>query len=191
MSVITILEDDKYDLEKIVDKMELAFSSDRLIRWIYPKEEQYRASFPGFVKLLNSYKLKVCYSKDYGGAAFWLPPDREINRDDFGEYMQKTVSSQDLDRVFNVFEKLIQAHPEVPHYYLALLGVEPKRQGQGYGSSLIHSTLLECDRLQQIAYLETGNPRNIKFYERHGFQKQSIIEVENCPTIFPMIRYPQ
>ncbi|VEP14311.1 Acetyltransferase [Hyella patelloides LEGE 07179] len=184
--------DGKHDLEQIVKSMVLAFSTDPLLRWIYPSEEQYVASFPGLVKLLASdNRLSIYYAKDYAGAAFWLSPGIELDQDVFAAYMKKTVLPQDLEKVATVFEQLNQAHPQAPHWYLALLGVEPSKQGEGYGSALIQSALRECDLFNQIAYLETCNPKSAAFYERHGFEIQETIQIEDCPVIFPMVRYPK
>ncbi|MEM9508842.1 MAG: GNAT family N-acetyltransferase [Cyanobacteria bacterium P01_E01_bin.35] len=181
----------KNDLQQIIDSMLLAFSVDPLFRWIYPSDEQYLASFPGFVKLLINDRVDISCTKDFEGAAFWLPPKRELDFDAFAAYMQKTVSPQDLDKVAAVFEGMMQAHPQVPHRYLVLLGVTTSKQGKGYGSSLIETALSECDRTQEIIHLETCNPRSADFYQRHGFELQKTIQVADCPPIFSMIRYPK
>ncbi|MEM7760765.1 MAG: hypothetical protein AAF298_21930 [Cyanobacteria bacterium P01_A01_bin.40] len=114
--------DSKRDLQQIIDSMLLAFSPDPLFRWVYPSDEQYLASFPGFVKLLINDCIDISCTKDFEGAAFWLTPEQELDLDTFAAaYMQKTVSPQDLDKVAAVFEAMMQAHPQVPHRYLALL----------------------------------------------------------------------
>ena len=64
-------------------------------------------------------------------------------------------------------------------------------QGKGYGSALIQSALRECDLFNQIAYLETCNPKSAAFYERHGFELQEEIHVADCPVFYTMVRYPQ
>ncbi len=181
----------KNDLQQIIDSMLLAFSADPFFRWIYPDEEQYLASFPGFVKLLINDRIDINCTKDGEGAAFWFPPKQEMDLDVFGAYMQKTVSPQDLDKVAAVFEELMHAHPQVPHRYLVLLGVTTSKQGRGYGSSLIETTLSECDRNSQIAHLETCNFRSVAFYERHGFKRQGEIKIADCPVVYPMVRYPK
>lgn len=186
--------DGKYDAEKIINAMLLAFSADPFIRWLYPSVEQYLNSFPGFVRLIASDRVNILYTKDYAGAAFWLPPETEVNRDAYEAYVtyiRKTVCPSNPDQIDTVFEKLVEAHPQVPHRYLALLGVEPTKQGQGYGTSLLEPILQDCDRQQQVLYLETCNPRSAAFYERHGFEPQATIQIAHCPLIFPMVRYPQ
>jgi ribosomal protein S18 acetylase RimI-like enzyme len=47
-----------------------------------------------------------------------------------------------------------------------------------------------CDRDHVPAYLESSNPRNISFYERHGFESLGAIQVGSSPTVVPMLRGP-
>lgn len=183
--------DSKYDTEKIVSAMILAFSADPFFRWIYPSVEQYLNSFPDFVKLLVSDRLTISHTEDLAGAAFCLSPERELDSNTLETHFGKTVFASDLDQVAAVFEALTKAHPKVPHRYLVLLGVEPTKQGQGYGTSLLEPILQDCDRQQEVFYLETCNPRSAAFYERHGFEPQATIQIADCPLIFPMVRYPQ
>ena len=63
-----------------------------------------------------------------------------------------------------------KAHPRERHLYLAVLGVEPSRQGEGLGSELLPPGLELCDREGIPAYLETAKERNVSFYSRHGFR---------------------
>jgi L-amino acid N-acyltransferase YncA len=51
--------------------------------------------------------------------------------------------------------------------------------------------LLQCDRHHMPAYLESSNPANLSFYERHGFEVLGTIQVGASPPIFPMLRHPR
>jgi len=55
------------------------------------------------------------------------------------------------------------------HWYLLILGVDPPRQGQGVGGSLIEPILRRADAEGRQFYLETMKPRNVTFYGKHGF----------------------
>jgi GNAT superfamily N-acetyltransferase len=57
-----------------------------------------------------------------------------------------------------------------PHWYLPLIGVEPSRQGQGLGATLLQVMLSRADVEGLPCYLETFQPTNIRFYQRHGFE---------------------
>ena len=79
-------------------------------------------------------------------------------------------------------------HPSEPHWYLPLIGVDPAHQGDGHGNALMVYALAQCDRDHKPAYLESSNPRNIPFYQRHGFEPLGAIQVGSSPTLIPMLR---
>jgi len=60
--------------------------------------------------------------------------------------------------------------PPSPHYYLGVIGVDPRLHGLGHGARLLESycKLSASDRLSSGVYLETANPSNVRFYERAG-----------------------
>ena len=83
-----------------------------------------------------------------------------------------------------------KAHPRERHLYLAVLGVEPSRQGEGLGSRLIRPGLELCDREGIPAYLETAKERNIGFYSRHGFRVTDELRLPKGPPVWLMWRDP-
>lgn len=56
------------------------------------------------------------------------------------------------------------------HWYLMTIGVEPSRQGVGVGGRLLSTGLQRVDADGLPCYLETANPENLPFYQRHGFE---------------------
>ncbi|MEW6433149.1 MAG: GNAT family N-acetyltransferase [Myxococcota bacterium] len=58
----------------------------------------------------------------------------------------------------------------VPHDYLLQLAVAPGEQGRGLGSALLREGLERSSRAGRAVWLETTNPANVAFYERHGFE---------------------
>ena len=42
-----------------------------------------------------------------------------------------------------------------------------------------------------IAYLESSNPRNVPFYQRHGFETTHVVQVGSSPTFTLMTRQPR
>jgi ribosomal protein S18 acetylase RimI-like enzyme len=130
-------------------------------------------------------------SDDYAGAALWLPPNVHSDEKALDEVLQHTVSASIRDDLFAVFEQMAGYHPSEPHWYLPLIGVDPARQGKGYGSALLQHSLLACDRHQLLAYLEATNLQNRRLYERHGFELMATIQVGASPPLFPMLRKPQ
>jgi GNAT superfamily N-acetyltransferase len=82
-------------------------------------------------------------------------------------------------------------HPSEPHWYLPLMGVDPSQQGKGFSSALLQHTLMQFDRDNKIAYLESSNPRNISLYKRHVFELLGSIQIGTSPSIAPMLRRPK
>lgn len=84
---------------------------------------------------------------------------------------------------------LSRLHPTMPHYYLAMVGVEPRRQGTGLGRALIAPGLERADAERVPVYLETANPANLPFYRRFGFEVvEELRPVEDSPPLWTMLR---
>lgn len=83
-----------------------------------------------------------------------------------------------------------EAHPTEAHWYLPLLGIDPKWQGRGLGGALLTQRLTDCDRTMTPAYLETQKPDNVPYYERFGFRVTETIELPATPPIWLMWRDP-
>jgi ribosomal protein S18 acetylase RimI-like enzyme len=83
-------------------------------------------------------------------------------------------------------------HPKDPHWYLAVLGVEPSLQGRGIGPGLLQPVLERLDHEERAAYLETSKERNIAWYARQGFELRDTVEVRTgAPPIWTMWRAPR
>jgi ribosomal protein S18 acetylase RimI-like enzyme len=105
--------------------------------------------------------------------------------------IQETTSESQQADLFAVLEQMGHHHPNQPHWYLSMIVVEPSQQGKGYGSALMQPVLMQCNRDGIPAYLESSNPTNIPFYERHGFEVIGTIQTGTLPPIFPMMRQSQ
>ncbi len=64
------------------------------------------------------------------------------------------------------------------HWHLGPVGVLPSHQGKGIGTKLLNRFCQEVDACSAPAYLETDTDKNVRFYERFGF------EIENETQIF-------
>ncbi|NJP12337.1 MAG: GNAT family N-acetyltransferase [Leptolyngbyaceae cyanobacterium RU_5_1] len=174
--------------------MVLAFSRDPSARWMYPNPYHYLTHFPRFVQAFggNAFAQETAYWIDgYAGAALWFPPGVEPDADSVIDVLEQTTAESEQADLFAVFELMGHYHPDQPHWYLSIIGVKPTQQGKGYGSALMQPVLMQCDRDRIPAYLESSNPANIRFYERHGFEVLGTIQVGSSPPIFPMLRHPQ
>lgn len=172
----------------------LAFSADPAARWAWPDPHQYLIHFPSFVQALGgkAFANGSAYNVDGdAGAALWLPPEVSPDEDALITLLQRTGSASAQKDLFAVFEQMGRYHPGEPHWYLPFIGIDPSQQGKGYGAALMKHALIPCDRDHTSAYLESSNPKNIPFYEQHGFELLGTIQVGTSPPIFPMLRKPR
>jgi ribosomal protein S18 acetylase RimI-like enzyme len=172
----------------------LAFSTDPAARWTWPDPDRYLRHFPDAARAFGgkAFALDSAYCVDgYSGAALWLPPGISPDEEALLALFQSTGSAQFQKYGAAVLEQMGSYHPQEPHWYLPLIGVDPFHQGKGYGSALMQHALVPCDRDHTPAYLESSNPKNIPLYERHGFEVLGTIQVGTSPPIFPMLRKPR
>ncbi len=178
----------------IIDVLVRANWEDPAARWVWPDSQQFLMHFPSFVRAFGGKAFahgSAYYVDGYIGAALWLPPDVHPDENALITLVQQTVSEQIQKDVFAVFEQMGRYHPSEPHWYLPLMGVDPSQQSKGFGSALLQHTLIEFDRDNKLAYLESSNPRNIPLYKRHGFELLGTIETGTSPSIAPMLRRPK
>lgn len=140
---------------------------------------------------------EVWTTQDAAAAALWAPPDgwRTTAREDLA-LSRGLLHPQLVMRLPMVVWGLLgmeRVHPErPPHWYLAVLGTEPGRQGEGLGSAVLRPVLEQCDEDGVAAYLESSNERNNDFYARHGFRVTGEVRMpRRGPAIWTMWREPQ
>jgi len=72
--------------------------------------------------------------------------------------------------------------PIEQHWHLGPIGVLPNHQGSGIGSMLMERFCKEVDACHAKAYLETEGDKNVRFYEKFGFEivrESEILNVKN------------
>ena len=179
------------DMDRSIAALVTAFTSDPFIRWMLPEPIQYLTYFSQVLRFFagRAFENASAYrSDDFMAVALWLPPGVHPDEESLGELMQTAVDEALQEEVFAVLEQVCNSHPEVEHWYLPAMGVDPQCQGKGYGSALLAHSLEVCDRAHQAAYLESTNPRNVDLYERFGFKVIGEIQAGSSPTILPMLR---
>ena len=182
------------DEASVIDALKLAFVADPATRWVWPDPHEYLSNFSSFAKAFGgkAFAYKTAhYVGNYSGAALWLPPNVHPDVDLLTALLQSSGSYEAKKDGPEVFERMSKYHPHEPHWYLPLLGIDPLHHGEGLGSSLMHHAIVMCDRDNKFSYLESSNPKNIPFYERHGFELLGTIQVNTSPPIFPMLRKPR
>ena len=117
-----------------------------------------------------------------------MPPGVSPDEESLGQTMEEAVTPSSQEEVFAVLEQVGVSHSETQHWYLPAMGVDPLRQGKGYGSALLKHGLERCDQNHVAAYLESTNPMNIPLYQRFGYEVVGEIQEGGSPTITPMFR---
>ena len=182
------------DKDRFEAAMTMAFSADPAARWAWPDPLQFLRIFLPLVTLFGgkSFDHGTAYIiGDFAGVAQWLPPGVQPDDRPISELFQHNMFEPNLSNVLFLFEQMASFHPNEPHWYIPLMGVDPVFQGRGYGTELMRHGLVACDRDQRPAYLEATSPVNRRLYERHGFRVLGEIRSGDSPPMFPMLREPR
>ena len=182
------------EAERAFAVLTLAFSADPVVRWVYPDPQEYLRHFPVLLQAFAGRAFihgTAYHIGEYVGAALWLPAGVHLDEEALGAVLQSSVPEERQEEVFGVLEQMGAYHPDEPHWYLPVIGIDPRQQGKGYGSALLQYALEQCDREGKLAYLESSNPRNNPLYERHGFEVLGTIQVGDSPPLWPMLRKPR
>ena len=174
-----------------------AFHDDPVFGWLLPAERSRRRRLRRyFVTELHHESLRhgavevACADGRVAGAAVWFPP---------GTWSGTEVSA--LPGYLRAFGRrlliasqyqsvAVRAHPrKEPHWYLAIIGVDPVRQGDGVGAALLRSRLQRCDQEGLPAYLESSNLDNVPLYQHFGFHVTGALGLpEGAPVVNTMWR---
>jgi GNAT superfamily N-acetyltransferase len=87
-------------------------------------------------------------------------------------FLRKMQKDEDFAR------ELRQRLAPFPHWYLAVLGVDPEFQGRGLASRLLRPRLARLDRERLPAYLETTIKGYVALYRHFGFE---VVREETLP----------
>jgi ribosomal protein S18 acetylase RimI-like enzyme len=179
------------EAEEAWQTLTLAFSTDPCTRYIWPAPAAFLAGYPRMLRAVAGARLergRVFATADFSAAALWLPPGVGPDSDAIEVLIGETVSPERQVVAAQVGELMDGFHPDAPHWYLSMIGVDPARQGRGLGSALLKHTLAHLDADGAIAYLESSNPKNTPLYERFGFSVMGQIQPGDFPGLTPMLR---
>lgn len=179
------------DRDRCTAALVAAFVNDPLIRWMFPDPGQYLEWFPEVLRHFGGGAFdhgSARRTHDFAGVALWLPPGTGPDEEALGRVMEEAVEGEHLGEIFGFMEQVGASHPTVDHWYLPAIGVDPFRQGSGYGSTLLTHTLAQIDEQGVATYLESSSPLNIPLYRRFGFDVLTEIQAGSSPPIWPMLR---
>jgi ribosomal protein S18 acetylase RimI-like enzyme len=141
------------------------------------RNQRMRDGWTGFLRHATNGMSHTYTTDDHAGVAVWHPPG--YSGAGFIDSLRLLPSAtrmagsigrlRDVSRAIAALEHRRRLHAPGPHFYLSVLGVEPERQGEGIGSSLMRPALELATGAGVPAYLETATGRNVLLYERVGF----------------------
>lgn len=176
----------------------LAFHDDPVMRWLFgsepPRPGRYLEPFLAHEGRRHLRHAQVFTADGHPGAAYWDPPGHwktpMLSVLQLTPLLLRGMRSRAVNalRGLGRMEKAHEAHAE--HYYLAVLGTRPDRQGQGVGAALLDPVLARCDTEGIGAYLESSKASNVPYYRRFGFEVVGEVDFPGGPTVWPMWRDP-
>lgn len=186
------------DVPALAPMLARAFHDDPVTSWFYRRDasrERWSERFFAWQLRRLIPQGQVHATADGAGAALWAMPERwrETPRDAL-RLLRVTLPAfvLRLPVVMAGVERIESKHPSERHLYLAVLGTEPARRGEGIGSALIAPGLALCDREGLPAYLESSKERNIDFYARFGFRVTGEVRLpRGGPPVWLMWRDPR
>ena len=172
------------------DVLGRAFFDDPLTTWVLPDDAKRAKILPWF--FAKAATVGHRYGEVYTtpgrveGNAIWLPPGGTkltIPRMAATGMLMAPLkfgipTFLRFMKVLNHLEHLHDLAVPEPHWYLFVLGVDPPRQGQGLGGTLLAPILARADADNVPCYLETQKTRNVTFYQKHGFE---VVVEEDLP----------
>jgi ribosomal protein S18 acetylase RimI-like enzyme len=187
------------DVPSIAASLARAFADDPVMAYLFGGDETSRIPklarwFTGALRIQHLHHQLTFTDDDRAAASLWDPPGHwqmtpgEIIRGGRWFLPAFGLGTVKALRALSAVERL---HPTEPHYYLAVLGTDPSRQGKGLGSAVLQPVLERCDTEGLPAYLESSKESNIPFYRRHGFEVTGEIALPKGPIVWPMWREPK
>ena len=189
MNIPKIVKTSQADLEKVKGVLTLGFSSDALLRWVFPDASSYLKCFDIWMGEFSkiAFKNNIVYSEEnFFGSSLWHPPGVEFDSSVLAPTFEY-VPAERIEVVIKFFEEFEKYHPN-DAWYLPFIAVDPSQQRQGIGSFLLKEALQMIDEKGDRDYLEASNEMNKALYERHGFVEIGRVQFEDSPPAFPMIR---
>ena len=179
------------DEERAIATLTTAFSNDAVTRWVLRDPHLYLTYWPRLVRAFagEAFAGGTADSiEEHGGVGLWLAPGVSSDDETMGALAVEAIPEDQQGEIFTFMAQMAEFHPQDPHWYLPLIGVDPMMQGRGFGSALLVHALERCDRDHVPAYLEASSPRNKALYERHGFEVIGVIQAGSSPPMWPMLR---
>jgi ribosomal protein S18 acetylase RimI-like enzyme len=182
----------KSDIERGTEVLVRAFQDDPLTHFFFPP----CANWEKLVSKYFAFRLRfgIKYGEVYAtspeikGLAAWFAPGKSdmtnfrlmrVGGIAFSREMGPEILGR-LNMIGEYTSTMRKKHILEPHWHLFPIAVDPKFQGQGFGSALMKPMLERINGEGFPCYLETQKEQNISLYEHFGFQ---VIHTDVIPGI--------
>ncbi|MFC7328006.1 GNAT family N-acetyltransferase [Marinactinospora rubrisoli] len=183
------------DAAAIADALADAFADYGWTRWALPEDDYHgrlRAMQLYFIERIGLPHGRIWVTDDVSAAAVWTCPDIEVPADLFAAPELIGLYGDRAAAVARADELLAPHRPAEPCWFLATVGVRGDVQGRGLGGRVIAPGLRAADESGRPAFLETSEPRNVRFYRRLGFTVTAEVRLpDGAPVTWCMLREPR
>ena len=191
MADVVVRELAEGDAAASVEVMLAAFPADPNMQWCFLGDEPgYLDRMRGYFEVGHAWHTRAgfpvlgAYDGDaLVGVSYVMGPNPEIPEDDdfaLVPRMREACGDRATDRFARYNEATEAKTPATPAHCIALLAVDPSWQGKGVGGRIVARVIADSEASPDSRgiVLDTGNPRNLSFYRRHGFQEVARVEYE-------------
>ena len=195
---LEVIRADEADVEVLSQVIADAFFDLPPSPWLIADPVARRGIFPGYFRIYVEQALFggiVQTTAERDAVALWLPVDPAARAvggaDDYDRRL--ALATSPWTRRFVQFDRALErSHPgDEAHHHLAILAVQPDRQGQGVGAGLLRAYHSVLDACGAASHLEASHPRNRQLYLRHGYvDRGEPIQLPGGPCLYPMWRAP-
>jgi GNAT superfamily N-acetyltransferase len=176
-----VVQLDENQFREAASVLTRAYFDDLFILYLLPdpaaRQEQLSAFMEAACRLFDLLGHAYTTAGRMDGVALWRPPGVADVPPEWREaagypHVAEVWGDDAMGRFATAMTHLGELrHRAMPtaHWYLAGIGVDPPRQGQGVGGHLLQPILRRADVAGLPCYLETQTARNVPFYQKHGF----------------------
>lgn len=186
----------KSDADSVADILRAAFRDDPIMLWTFGNPAGVERAMRIFFLSVYLRQGIVHIERQALGVAMWLLPGRRrgLSVPTALRYAMALVPVAGLSPIYrgaSFADAIANARMPRPALYLFALGVRPEAQGRGLGSAMITKGIKVASELGVPVELETSNPSNIAYYEKHGFRVRTEINAgKGAPVVWSMTTDP-
>ncbi|PHM71196.1 GNAT family N-acetyltransferase [Xenorhabdus sp. KJ12.1] len=181
-------------LVRCVQTLTRAFDGYALMRHFLAEDDhqqRVRCYQEAFLRKVGMTIGHVWATDDGSAVSIWTAPDIEDAEATF------VPLSIEFGKIAGTREKVMRAsetimakeRPNFPCWFLGAVAVDPDYQGKGLGRAVIEPGLERAEREGFPVFLETSDDKNVKIYERLGFEVTAAYQLPfGGPMTYAMIK---